>query len=93
MQVTRLDAAGFVRSAGEFLRLREAEHNLMLALAGRLLDHPRLYGDEPYFAVVEDGGRVVTAALRTPPHNLLLAESVDAAGYAELRTKLQNLLK
>ena len=57
----------------------------MLGLSGRLLADPNTYGDDdPYFAVVEDGGRVVTAALRTPPHNLVLAECEDTAGYVAL---------
>ncbi len=85
MQVTRLDAEGFVRAAGSFLGAREAEHNLMLGLSGRLRSNPYYYGEyDPYFAVVEDGGRVVTAALRTPPHNLVLAECDDTTGYSAL---------
>ena len=85
MQVTRLDAEGFLRAAGGFLGAREAEHNLLLGLTGRLLGNPHRYGaDDPYFAVVEDAGRVVTAALRTPPHNLVLAETDDPAAYAAL---------
>ena len=85
MQVTRLDAEGFARSAGDFLAAREAEHNLLLGLTGRLRADANSYGDdEPYFAVVEDRGRVVTAALRTPPHQLVLAETDDPAGYVAL---------
>jgi uncharacterized protein len=85
MQVTRLDAEGFVLAAGGFLGAREAEHNLMLGLSGRLLSNPHYYGEhDPYFAVVEDGGRVLTAALRTPPHNLVLAECDDTAAYTAL---------
>ena len=85
MQVTRLDVEGFLRAAGEFLGAREAEHNLLLGLTGRLLGDPHRYGDDdPYFAVVEDAGRVVTAALRTPPYNLVLAETDDPIAYAAL---------
>jgi uncharacterized protein len=85
VQVTRFDVEGFVRSAGDFLRAREAEHNLLLGLTGRLVADPNTYGDDdPYFAVVEADGRVVTAALRTPPHNLLLAQTEDTAGYVAL---------
>jgi uncharacterized protein len=85
VQVTRLDVEGFVRSAGDFLRSREAEHNLLLGLSGRLLADPNSYGaDDPYFAVVEAEGRIVTAALRTPPYNLLLAQTEDTAAYVAL---------
>src|SRR5919197_1626443 len=80
MQVRRCrDADEFLDRAGEFLAAREAEHNLILGLSGRLRDDPHTYGDEqPYFAVVEDGGQVVGAAMRTPPHNLILSELDDA---------------
>jgi predicted GNAT family acetyltransferase len=73
------DAAGFLAAAGEFLGDREAEHNLILGLSSRLRHEPLLYGEPPYFAVVEDGGRAVGAAMRTPPHNFILSE-IDADG-------------
>src|SRR2546423_15096734 len=88
--------AEFRERAGDFLVAREAEHNLILGLAGRLRENPLTYGDEaPYFAVAEDGGRVLAAAMRTPPHNLILSEvdedrALDAlaedvrAAYSEL---------
>jgi predicted GNAT family acetyltransferase len=68
------DAAGFLAAAGEFLGDREAEHNLILGLSSRLRHEPLLYGEPPYFAVIEDGGRAVGAAMRTPPHNFILSE-------------------
>jgi uncharacterized protein len=75
MEVTRhATADGFLERAGEFLVAREAEHNLILGLSSRLRLEPRTYGEDPYLAVVEDDGRVVGAALRTPPHNLVLSE-------------------
>jgi predicted GNAT family acetyltransferase len=70
--------------AGEFLAAREAEHNLLLGLASRLRNDARIYGEEPYFAVVEAGGRVVAVALRTPPHNLVLSEMDDAGAIDPL---------
>jgi predicted GNAT family acetyltransferase len=80
MEVTRYgDAGGFVERAGEFLATREAEHNLILGLSSRVRHEPRLFGEDPYLAVVEDGGRVVGAALRTPPHNLVLSEMDEGA--------------
>jgi uncharacterized protein len=84
MRVRRLDPEGFLRVAGAFLRAREAEHNLLLGLAGRLVANPRLYGGEPYLAVVEERGHVVVASLRTPPHNLVLSETVEMSSYVRL---------
>lgn len=84
MDVHRYDEAdGFLRRAGEFLAAREAEHNLILGLSSRLRHTPRMYGEPPYLAIVEDGGRIVAAALRTPPHNLVLSE-IDEPGAIEL---------
>jgi predicted GNAT family acetyltransferase len=80
MHVRRYEAAdAFLAAAGEFLGAREAEHNLILGLSSRLRHEPLLYGEPPYFAVAEDGGRVVGAAMRTPPHNLILSEVDEAA--------------
>jgi hypothetical protein len=81
MRLTRhVDAQGFLSQAGEFLGAREAEHNLILGLTSRLEREPLLYGEPPYFAVAEDEGRVVGAAMRTPPHNLIVSEiDEDAA--------------
>jgi len=76
------DADSFLARAGTFLLEREAEHNLILGLAGRLRGDSRLYGAEPYLAVALDGDRVVAAALRTPPHNFVLSE-VDDVGALE----------
>jgi uncharacterized protein len=78
MDVHRYDAADeFLDHAGEFLSAREAEHNLILGLSARLRHEPLVYGERPYLAVVADGGEVVAAALRTPPHNLVLSEIDD----------------
>lgn len=51
---------------------REAEHNLLLGICSRLqAERDR---QDVYLAFAEDAGRVVAAALRTPPHNLVLSE-------------------
>jgi len=85
VQLTRVaDADSYLARAGAFLLEREAEHNLLLGLAGRLRTRPRFYGEEPYFALLEDGGRVVGVALRTPPHNLILSELDDLAALEPL---------
>jgi predicted GNAT family acetyltransferase len=65
----------FEAAAGPFLAAREAEHNLILGIVGTLRDHPGLYPEPPYLAVVRDGDRVVAAATRTPPLELVLSES------------------
>jgi predicted GNAT family acetyltransferase len=76
------DAEEFLARARKFLAAREAEHNLILGLSSSLRRQPRLYGEDPYLAVVEEGSLVVAAALRTPPHNLVLSE-VDDPGAIE----------
>jgi len=72
-------AEQFLQIAGAFLAAREAEHNLMLGLAGRLVAEPARHGHEPYLAVVTEDETVVGAFLRTPPHNLVLSELDDPA--------------
>jgi predicted GNAT family acetyltransferase len=85
LQVERLsDADSFLERAGPFLLEREAEHNLLLGLAGRLRVNPRLYGEDPYFALALDGSRMVAVALRTPPHNLILSLVDDERALAAL---------
>src|SRR3954449_5421255 len=85
MELTRHETAdGFLAQAGEFLGAREAEHNLMLGLCSRLRVAPALYGEAPYFAVVERDGRVVGATMRTPPHNLILSELDDLEAIGPL---------
>ena len=76
------DVTGFLEHAGGFLAAREAEHNLILGISSRLENTPLLYGEPAYLAVLEEGGAVVAAALRTPPHNLVLSE-IDLPGAVE----------
>ncbi len=70
---TFADPVEFRARAGDLLLCDEARHNLALGLLGTLVDHPELY-PERRFWLVEDGGTVVAAALRTPPHGLVLAQ-------------------
>jgi predicted GNAT family acetyltransferase len=74
----------FLAQAGAYLGAREAEHNLLLGLAGVLSARPNLYGSTPYFAAVQRDGAVVAAALRTPPHNLVLSEVAEPAAVDAL---------
>ena len=85
MKLTRHESADdFLAHAGSFLGAREAEHNLILGLCSRLRVAPLMYGEPPYFAVVEHDGRVVGATMRTPPHNLILSELDDLAAIGPL---------
>jgi predicted GNAT family acetyltransferase len=84
-EVRRFDhAQEFLAQAGAYLGAREAEHNLLLGLAGDLTARPNLYGSAPYFAAVQRDGAVVAAALRTPPHNLVLSEVTEPAAVDAL---------
>ncbi|MGB2874466.1 MAG: GNAT family N-acetyltransferase [Gaiellaceae bacterium] len=85
MQVRRCrDADEFLRLAGDFLSAREAEHNLILGLCAGLRGDPLMYGEAPYFAVAQESDLVVAAAMRTPPHNLILSEVDDEAALGPL---------
>jgi uncharacterized protein len=77
-------ADDFLAHAGEFLGAREAEHNLIFGLSSRLRYEPSMYGEPAYFAVADDGDGVVGAAMRTPPHNLILSEIDDEAAIGPL---------
>ncbi len=92
MEVRRYgDADAFLARANEFLVAREAEHNLILGLTGRLRANAMIYGEEPYLALAEDGGRVVGAAMRTPPHNLILSEIDDEAALEPLAEDVRDV--
>src|SRR5262249_32100587 len=94
------DADSFLDRAAPFLLAREAAHNLILGLPSRLRDNPRRFGSDPYFATVSGTeGEVVAAALRTPPHNLVLSEIDEhdvchafAADVAEVFDSLRGVL-
>jgi predicted GNAT family acetyltransferase len=74
----------FMAKAGEFLAAREAEHNLILGISSGLRRDPSQYDGPPDLAVVTDRDRVVAAALRTPPYNLVLSEVDDLAALEPL---------
>jgi uncharacterized protein len=79
MELTRFeDAAAFYRRAEPFLLAYEAEHNLMLGICSTLMQHPGEYASAPYLAVVTEESETLAAALRTPPHNLVLSLVPDA---------------
>ena len=89
-----LDARSFLADAGPFLGEREAEHNLLLGICSSLLRDPEPYGPGPaYFAIVEDGDRVIGAALCTPPHNVVLSETDDPAAMGPLVRDAHDAMK
>ena len=73
MQVVKLEDAGTFLERTRSLLADEARHNLILGLAATLRDNPGLYPEQELW-LVEDGGDVTGAALRTPPYNLVLGE-------------------
>ncbi len=69
------DPAAFLPRVAPFLLRHEAEHNLLLGIAGQLAVRPDAWGEVPsYQVVVEDReGAAVAVAQRTPLHNLVLS--------------------
>ena len=83
MEIVRpVDASVFLELAGPLLE-SEARHNLMLGIAGTLISQPDVYPDHRLW-VATDGGQPVAAALRTPPHHLVLADPLDPAALEPL---------
>lgn len=69
--------------SGAFLEKRESENNLPLGLTHTLAGDRHYYGDEPslLLSILENGGPV-GAAVRTPPHRIVLSRfdtEIDAA--------------
>lgn len=88
-------ATSFLAKMREKLEANEARNGLILGLALRVENDPHAYGDaDPYFATVENGIGVVTAALMTPPHGVVLFCVNDDIGPYEtdaLRAIAHNL--
>jgi hypothetical protein len=79
----------FLAHAGPFLAAREAEHNLMLGISSLVQRDPQAYEGPPFLATVRKGDRVVAAALRTPPFNLVLSEIDDPAALRPMVDSLR----
>ena len=79
--------ADFLAAAGDYLAAREAEHNLILGVASMAGARDRS-GEPPYLAVISDGDRVVMAALRTLPFNLILSQVDETAAIGALADDL-----
>lgn len=78
------DAAEFYERVKGYLLAREAEHNLILGLVGGIAAGLTPQYVDPFMAAVEADGAVVSVAMRTPPHNLVLSEGHTAESIAAL---------
>jgi uncharacterized protein len=66
--------------AGDFLVAREAEHNLIFGILGRLRRRRSAYGGgEPYLVALVDAGRVSGVVVQTPPFGPVLSRIDDPA--------------
>lgn len=75
--VRRYDSvAGFRVAAEPYLMRHEAEHCLPLGILSGLAAGE---WSTPYLASVEDGGRTLLVALRTPPHRLVVSRAAEGA--------------
>jgi hypothetical protein len=61
----------------------EARHNLALGILSTARTHPTVY-PELHGWVATDSGRVLGGAIRTPPHNLVLARPADERAIGAL---------
>ena len=77
MDISRFDdAAGFLRHAGSLLGTHAIDNNVMLGIAGRLVDAPQ---DDAVLITVDDGGTPCLAGLMTPPWRLIVSTGRDDA--------------
>ena len=67
------DIGAFAARVEPYLLEHEATHCLMLGLLSTLSREPVSDADLPYMALVEERGKIVLAAMRTPPFNLILS--------------------
>jgi hypothetical protein len=81
------DPVAFRDAAVPYLVRNEARHNLVLGISSSLVARPGLYELFDLW-VVSDGEEVAGAALRTPPHNLVLAQPDGAPALDALVERL-----
>jgi uncharacterized protein len=74
MKLTRYDDAGeFMKRARGPLEEQEAANNLIIGIPARLIEQPEYYSKYPvYMATVDEGERFIAAAVRTPPHRVII---------------------
>jgi predicted GNAT family acetyltransferase len=89
VEIERTEAAArLLDRAGPLLGADEARNNLALGILSTALARPEAYPDVRGW-VVRDGTRVVAAALRTPPHNLVLAAPLRADALGVLTEAIE----
>jgi uncharacterized protein len=79
------NAADFLANVKSALVKNEARYSLIFGVSRRLLKTPHVYGqDDPWFCTVSNETGICAAAMRTPPHKVVLAHfNGDAAAVAE----------
>lgn len=80
MKLTRYESAReFLKHARGPLEELEAVNGLIVGIAARVAEQPDYYGKYPlYLATVDDGDRLIAAAVRTPPHRVIVYSALDA---------------
>jgi uncharacterized protein len=90
LRVERLELGPFSEIVVPLLLRDEARNNLALGIVGTLREHPEAYTEPAKLWTVRSRGEPVAAALRTPPHHLVLTDpqtdaTLDALTEALLR--------
>jgi predicted GNAT family acetyltransferase len=78
------DAQAFLDAAGSLVLEDEPRNNLILGVAGTLVDDPDRYPAKRFWVVTDDTGGPAAAAMQTPPYNLLLAPARTEAALEAL---------
>lgn len=68
------DASDFLAHTGKYLAENEARYGLIIGLTKALETRPELFGGEPWFCSTGTGTDINAVAIRTPPHNVILAQ-------------------
>jgi predicted GNAT family acetyltransferase len=90
--ITRVDdPREFLARAGSFLEAHEAANSLPLGISDTLIRSPEIFPTH-YFALVQEGERILLASLMTPPYNLILGYISDAAALGEKLDQALDLL-
>jgi predicted GNAT family acetyltransferase len=86
-------ALEFLPAVQAELEFREAANNLMLGLCGQQIRHPERFPCSPVMRIVEENGSFVLAAIRTPPHRLILASGRTAISDEGMKQFSESLFR